>query len=297
MAAGLFRRGQLLSDDSWSTISSAWEKAIAENPTSPIVTFNAADFLAGTDPERALDLLQRAKALDPPHKQKYNTAITSIYTAAEIQAIHPDGQLNNIRINDETALRLRAALENSYDPTLLAKVGQLMAELRRQPEPDQQLKRGLELIQQAISLDPSNPAWKEALASAQSAPQRRLNEERAFHTGTPQPGTVRIGSAVAEASLVTKVDPVYPPLARQARIQGVVEFTITVGIDGKVEKIELVRGHPLMVEAAKEAVKQWVYHPASINGRAIPFITEVMVPFRLDEPTKPLLADPPRFPQ
>jgi protein TonB len=114
---------------------------------------------------------------------------------------------------------------------------------------------------------------------------------------SPQPGIVRIGSKAAEASLVSKTDPVYPPKAVAARIQGVVEFTVTVGPEGKVEKIQLVSGHPIMVEAAKEAVQKWVYHPATVDGTAISFVTQVIVPFRLDDLPEPLLADPPLFPR
>jgi protein TonB len=68
-----------------------------------------------------------------------------------------------------------------------------------------------------------------------------------------------------------------------ARIQGIVEFTVTVAPDGKVEALELVRGHPLLVNAAKEAVLKWIYRPVTIDGKAIPFITQVLVPFRRTE--------------
>jgi len=94
---------------------------------------------------------------------------------------------------------------------------------------------------------------------------------------------VRIGSAVAEASLIDKVDPVYPAVALAARIQGTVEFTVTVGPDGKVESLELVRGHPLLVQAAKAAVLQWLYHAATQDGKGVRFVTQVLVPFRISE--------------
>ena len=89
--------------------------------------------------------------------------------------------------------------------------------------------------------------------------------------------------AIAEASLISKVDPIYPPVALAARIQGTVEFMVTVGTDGKVENLELVRGHPLLVQAAKAAVLKWVYHAATQDGKPIPFEAQVVVPFRLTE--------------
>jgi outer membrane biosynthesis protein TonB len=72
----------------------------------------------------------------------------------------------------------------------------------------------------------------------------------------------------------------------------VVEFTVTVGPDGKVQNLQLVRGHPLFVNAAKDAVLQWVYRPVLQDGKAVPFQTEVIVPFRLPDTSPPDAANP-----
>jgi TonB family protein len=146
---------------------------------------------------------------------------------------------------------------------------------------DEQTPRGLALIEQAIKLDPSNSKWKEALESAKAEPERRLSQQRLMQGGPMQEGTVRIGSEIAEAALISKTAPVYPSEAVMARIQGSVEFSIKVGPDGKVSDITLVSGHPLFVGPAKDAVSKWVYHPAVQEGKAIPFVTEVVVPFKL----------------
>ncbi|MGA8025835.1 MAG: TonB family protein [Bryobacteraceae bacterium] len=109
--------------------------------------------------------------------------------------------------------------------------------------------------------------------------------------GSVPPGgaTTRTSSAgehvdpkIEEALLIKRVDPVYPPLARAARIQGTVEFTIVIDTDGKVEGLTLVRGHPLLVNAAKEAVLQWTYQPTIMNGNPVKVVTEVMVNFHLE---------------
>lgn len=55
----------------------------------------------------------------------------------------------------------------------------------------------------------------------------------------------------------------YPPLARQARVQGTVRFTVVINPDGTVKSIELVSGHPLLVQPAMDAVRQYKYAPAS----------------------------------
>ena len=69
----------------------------------------------------------------------------------------------------------------------------------------------------------------------------------------PPAGPLRIGGGVAEAKLVHKVQPVYPALARSARIQGTVQFTATISKDGLIENLQLSHGHPLLVNAAREA--------------------------------------------
>jgi hypothetical protein len=144
MSTGLFRRGQQLSDDSRDRIGMAWEKAMAENTDSPFVIFNAASFLAGTDSERALHLLRKAEALDSANREKYDEEIDAIFTAAELQAISPEGQLNNIRIGSESGARLRENLESSHNPALLTAVGRLLVELNR-PHlgSNAQFKRGI----------------------------------------------------------------------------------------------------------------------------------------------------------
>ena len=81
--------------------------------------------------------------------------------------------------------------------------------------------------------------------------------------------------------LVQKVAPVYPSMARNARIQGVVQMEIHISPEGKVDKIEHVNGPPLLVAAAVEAVKQWRYEPAKINGKPIDMQTTIKMNFEL----------------
>jgi TonB family protein len=86
----------------------------------------------------------------------------------------------------------------------------------------------------------------------------------------------------AVARLLKKVEPAYPPLAKAARVQGTVSFTVVIGVDGKVENLQLVRGHPLLVNAAKDAVLQWEYEPFLLDGKPVRAITDVEVEFHLD---------------
>ena len=95
------------------------------------------------------------------------------------------------------------------------------------------------------------------------------------------PTRIRVGGMVQEANLVTKADPVYPPLAMQARISGQVRFTVIIGKDGSILNIQLVSGHPLLVAAAKDAVQQYVYRPTLLNGSPVEVVTTVDVNFVL----------------
>lgn len=95
------------------------------------------------------------------------------------------------------------------------------------------------------------------------------------------PKRIRVGGSVQKARLAKKVAPRYPPLARQARIQGVVKLTAIIARDGTVEKLEVGGGHPLLVPAAIEAVKQWRYKPTLLNGEAVEVVTQIDVIFRL----------------
>jgi len=272
-----------LSESSTEQIKAAWEDAVAKHTDSPAVLVNAASFLERRDPERGLALFREAQALDVGFPHQHEQEIALIYAAAEAQAIQPEAHLNNIRMTSETVARLREQLAASDDPALLAMAGRILVQLNAPGlNGEKQSSRGLALIRQAITLDPGNAKWPAVLENALAEPERRAAFQR-LRSQPPKPGLVRIGSAIAEASLLSKTDPVYPPLALTARIQGTVEFTVTVGPDGKVENLELVRGHPLLVQAAKDTVLEWVYHPTTRDGKAIPFETQVIVAFRLTE--------------
>ncbi len=92
---------------------------------------------------------------------------------------------------------------------------------------------------------------------------------------------IRVGGNVQQAKLVRRQMPVYPALAKQARIQGTVRFTAIIGTDGTIRNLQLLGGHPLLVPAAQEAVRQWVYQPTLLNGEPVEVITQIDVNFTL----------------
>jgi len=91
---------------------------------------------------------------------------------------------------------------------------------------------------------------------------------------------VRVGGVVKEPRVAKLVAPVYPKLARQARVQGTVVLEAIVTAQGKVAEIKIISGHPLLVEAAIDCVKQWEYEPTLLNGVATPVILTAKVHFQ-----------------
>jgi periplasmic protein TonB len=96
---------------------------------------------------------------------------------------------------------------------------------------------------------------------------------------TPQ--RIRVSQGVSTGLLIKRVQPTYPPLARQARIQGSVILRAQISKDGSIENLTLVSGHPMLVQSALEAVKQWKYKPYLLNGEPVEVETQVQVNFTL----------------
>lgn len=98
---------------------------------------------------------------------------------------------------------------------------------------------------------------------------------------SPGNGQVTTGGNVEPATLLKRVAPVYPAIARSARIQGTVRFTATVDKYGKLQKIQFMNGPQMLVQAASDAVKKWVYRPMMLNGQPTEVITQIEVKFSL----------------
>jgi periplasmic protein TonB len=86
---------------------------------------------------------------------------------------------------------------------------------------------------------------------------------------------------VTQGLLIHKVQPAYPPLARQARIQGSVVLQADISKNGTIENLHVISGHPMLTGAALEAVKQWRYKPYILNGEPVEVETQVTVNFTL----------------
>jgi TonB family protein len=97
------------------------------------------------------------------------------------------------------------------------------------------------------------------------------------------PARIRVGANVQQSKLIFQPRPVYPPEAKQARIQGAVHLNALITKDGTIQNLEVISGEPVLVQAALDAVKQWVYQPTLLNGQAVEVQTEITVNYTLSQ--------------
>jgi len=98
------------------------------------------------------------------------------------------------------------------------------------------------------------------------------------NAGTPR---IRVGGNVQQVKLVKKVQPVYPPDAKAARIEGAVQLEAIIAKDGTVANLKVLSGPPELAAAALEAVRQWQYQTTLLNGDPVEVVTQINVNFTL----------------
>jgi TonB family protein len=114
-----------------------------------------------------------------------------------------------------------------------------------------------------------------APAMPPSAPAPRPSSSAAPDKAAPAP----VASRLQRAELIYRRDPIYPGIAKQSGVKGAVNLQVTVGTDGRVKAVNVISGHPLLRQAAVEAVMQWVYKPTLLNGVAQESKMQVMLNF------------------
>lgn len=96
-----------------------------------------------------------------------------------------------------------------------------------------------------------------------------------------KPERITLGGVVVQAKLIRRVTPVYPPLAIQTHVSGTVRLQAVIALDGHIQDLQLLSGHALLVRAALDAVRQWVYQPTLLNGAPVEVLTTIDVIFTL----------------
>jgi protein TonB len=121
-------------------------------------------------------------------------------------------------------------------------------------------------------------------ATAPPPPPARPVAHQAAQTAPKGPVSIDVipGGRVRLAVPIHKVEPQYPPLAKQMHVSGTVEIEGIIAIDGHLRELRVKSGHPLLVKAALDAVKQWIYAPTTLNEQPVEVIAPITVTFRLN---------------
>jgi TonB family protein len=127
------------------------------------------------------------------------------------------------------------------------------------------------------------PALFKSMIPAVPSPTTSSSQPPSTPTESQFPKRIRIGGQVESARLISQTTPVYPEVAKKARIQGVVRLDAVINKDGTILELNVISGHPLLVKAAVDAVQQWRYQPTLLNGEAVEVATEIDVNFTFTE--------------
>lgn len=282
--AGMVNRGMAdphRSEQELQRLAAVWRRHVSGRSNQAIVLSNAAQVLQmARDHFGDEDCLQRARRLEPGNP-RYLRQLATLYA----------GALLNPRA-ETFATRVKAELDTTPDAELLLAVAEAVAPTplgvpayfktaEQQREYVESTKRRAAMaekyLNRAQSLgaagDRVEPLRKRIAAALASKPE--VNPEA--------PRRIVVGGGVQDRMLIEKVEPVYPPLAKEAQIQGTVRFSAVIDKDGHIKNLTLVSGHPLLVEAAQQAVQQWRYKPTLLNGEPVEVVTQIEVNFRLGE--------------
>ncbi len=286
-AAVLTSQGVLPRESTFNTyaeyqrVLAAWKQAVATRKGDIEVLRNGARFLqVAGEFEQSEKLLLDAGALGSGGQAGPGLDQLARLYAAAILGATGDPKFPNP--SPSFASRVRADLETSENGVLTGMVGMLLKNTARRPQPGQPVPAS------TLNLD-DHPLLVSAIDFGdrllERARQRGAVTSTRVINGVPVPSGVTggarggvsggvpggvlggiVGSVPAEGvmpppPIVKKVDPVYPPIARQARISGVVHLQVVIATDGTMKNMSVMSGHPLLVPAALNAARQWTFAP------------------------------------
>lgn len=246
-------------------IKQAWLDAVKQYPDDLTVLQGALNFLRVVDPHSAFQLV----AAKPKWDQRPNW-IGSIYAYASlgISAVAPNtGGALAAAPADAYAHNLRDVLMKATDLRAVLSAMSTTATLGRSLAAHNNLPSDFPDFCQALLKHTRDLYPQTSLACDTSAPPPSQSPS----------ALQRIGGNVMEANLIRKVQPVFPSEAKAMHAQGTVEFTATIGKDGHIETLQLVRGPFVFYQASYDAVIQWQYRPTMLNGNPVSVITDIIV--------------------
>jgi TonB family protein len=260
-------------------IKTLWLDAVAAHPQNAQILANAARYIGALDDQfTEEDLLKRARELEPAYPEWLKLQADLLARAIYHSFLEQVPVIPHVQPGFVEAAKTE--LETSTDAILVGTVGEFLAGGPPGGHPVEPSREFAEhLLNRAQNLSPDNPEWSAALQRLHAAPENTPPQPAVDSSQRVQ--RIRVGAEVQQSNLIQQTTPAYPPLAKQARIQGVVRFSVIIGKDGHISNMTLISGHPLLVPAAQEAVKQWLYRPTLLNGDPVEVATLVDVQFTL----------------
>lgn len=252
--------------------------------------------------DEAASWYQRVVAVDPRNKAAYYSLgvidwvkwYAGWMRARADLGMRPEqpGPISNMAVRQDLRARyssiiadgianLEKALEidPQYDDAM-AYINLLMRERADLRDTPQEYQRDVEMadqwVQKALDTKRTKASAASQYAAAPPPPPPPTGDQQTAQR-------IRVGSDITQNNLIRKVQPLYPDLAKQARIQGVVRFTAAIGKDGRILNLTLISGHPLLLESARQAVSQWEYKPVLLNGEPVEVVTTIDVSFTLSQ--------------
>lgn len=301
----------------YERVVAAWKRVVGVNQNNAAVLGNAAQFFeAAGELETAAALLTKASEIESGNPN-WKSRLGKVYALAILQTT---GDPKYPAADAAFAERARAKLLSSEDGNLLFATGSVLANVARRPAAGQPLPPGVlnldehPLLQSAVELGqrlvdraaqyggprvvtlPRAPGSTGVIGGIiGSAPSTGPREGvpggviGGIVGGVPAAGPPPLPQAVQPAPpIVKRVEPEYPPLARQAQIFGIVKLAATINPDGTVKHLQAISGHPLLVPASVMAVRQWVFQSSPAEVHTILEIPFTLPPGAASAPTQPL---------
>ncbi|MGP0070782.1 MAG: TonB family protein [Bryobacteraceae bacterium] len=250
-----------------------WLTQVNLHPNDARVLLNAAGTLGYPNMQERIDLVQRARKLDPARATE---PLARLYSAILLSGNEPG-----------LAAQIRNELQSSTDIALLGSVARHVVEggVINLSASDR-YALAAELVTHAEALEPQNQEWSDLMegvkAITATVPSVTGQANAPIQPNSVQ--AIRVGGVVAAANLQQSSPPIYPPLAKAAGVQGTVKLQIRIGADGHVKDITLISGHPLLTTAAVDAAEHYVYKPTLLNGQPTEVLTTVDIVFQLPTP-------------
>lgn len=252
--------------EAYDDVHIRWSKQLQQKPDNVHVVLNAAKSAGQANMSEELAILKQAQHLDPNH---FTNLIALIFSMA-LTVSPPSGS----PFTDPGFLaQVHQELALSNDPLLLGKTGSHLVEvasrhmLMHQPNFDFIGVRSLaiDLLARAQSLEPQNQAWADSMEGAKQLVTSTFSN--------PVAPAIRVAESVMKANLQ------FSPELKPQTAKGTVEFQVTISATGRVTTLTLVSGPPALISAAMNTVRQFIYEPLLLNGKAVDVETTVKLTF------------------